>query len=153
MNQRQHSASRWSLLLETCLCLLVAVLAKRLVPFRHVSRILGRPVDAPEAPPIPVPLARDLGWAFGVVRRRWPIPPLCLTEVLALSMMLRRRKLRGASYLGVTSGQDTIQAHAWMRCGDRILPRLQDVEQYRIIRIFEPASPTPANSSSNEAPP
>ena len=135
--RRRYRVSSWALLLEAALALCVAWLAKRLLPFRWSSRILGVPVDQPSASSIPPQLRTDLVWAFGSIRRIPFLRPLCLTEVLALSLMLRRRGRRGTSFLGVAQ-KAPFQAHAWMRCGDDLLPRKQDLTVYRIVGIFEP---------------
>lgn len=139
--RRRFRMSNWLLLVETGLCLGFAALAKRTLPFRTFPRVLGPRVERPTAPPLPPELATDLVWAFGVFHRR-RLRPLCLTEVLALSLLLRRRGLRGASFLGVAR-KAPFQAHAWMRCGDRILPRAQDLSPYRVIAVFQPPHPTP----------
>lgn len=134
--RRRYRLSSWALLLETALCLGLAALVKRTLPFRLFSRILGVPVETPTNSPIPPVLRTNLVWAFQCFRRVPLLKPLCLTEVLALALLLRRRGLRGSSYLGV-SQKAPFQAHAWMRCGEKLLPRPQDLTPYRIIATFE----------------
>lgn len=135
--RRRYRISSWALLLEAALALCVSWLAKRLLPFRWFSRILGVAVDQPTTSPIPLELRTDLVWVFRSIRRIPLLCPLCLTEVLALSLLLRRRGLRGTSFLGVAHDAP-FQAHAWMRCGPDLLPRKQDLSAYRIVGIFEP---------------
>lgn len=124
--------------METGMALLLAFCAKRLVRFSVLSRYLGRPVVVAAAAELPEDTFRDLRWTFHVWHHRWFWPPVCLTEVLALRMMLDRRGLAGAIHLGVRRGAaGPVDAHAWMVCGTRILPRNQDVSSYAVLSIFQ----------------
>ena len=138
---RRSSLAHWILFVEMGVALTLAWIAKRLLSFSRMSRILGRPVKESSTPDLPLPFARRVVWVFDAWRRRWPWPPVCLTEVLALSMILRRRGLRGTSFLGVRSIQGEFQAHAWVVCGTQILPRWQDVSSYRVLSVYEPVAP------------
>jgi len=140
--RRRYRISSWVLRFEALLFLAIAAIAKRLLPFRMFSRVMGSSVDRQTAGVIPPQMRSDLVWSFRLVRNLSYLRPLCLTEVMALSLMLRRRGLRGASFLGVAQ-KAPFQAHAWMRCGDMILPRAQDLTPYRVIAIFEPPELNP----------
>lgn len=131
--------NRHALLFETVLVLALAKLAKFLVPFRILSRVLGRQVSVDVAleDQLPPALYTELVWVFGVWKRYWPYPPVCLTEVMALKIMLLRRKIPCAIFIGVTSDpREGFQAHAWMRCGHTVLPRKQQLDHYKVISVF-----------------
>ncbi len=128
----------WCLVLEVAACLVVAWLVKRLMKFAKVAKILGKPVAKPESVELDPILYRSLVWAFDFWHRRWPWSAVCLTEVIALRLLLRRRRMRAASYLGVRNENGAFQAHAWTTCGTQVLPRKQDVAQYRVLSVFEP---------------
>ncbi|HQF56417.1 MAG TPA: lasso peptide biosynthesis B2 protein [Fibrobacteria bacterium] len=112
---------------------------KRLVPFSRLSAVLGKPTGVPESPSaVPAPVLRAFAWGFEVWHRRWPWPAVCLTEVLALRLMMNRRGIEATAVFGVRSSGTKvgIDAHAWMLCGGRILPREQDVSGYRVVSTF-----------------
>lgn len=124
--------------LETGAALALAFLAKRLVSFSRISRFLGTPCAIPVSKELCDDDLDSLVWAFSVWRRHWPWPPVCLTEVIALRILFDRRGMSGAAHIAVRpGGSRTIDAHAWMTCGRQILPRPQDVSDYRVLSIFE----------------
>lgn len=139
LRRRRCRLSSWMLLLETGLALVAAVLLKRLLPFRIASRLLGKPVEHSTAPLLPGEIRADLSWAYGRFQRLpEPLRPVCLTEVLALCLMLRRRGRQGTSILGAREGSTRLELHAWMLCGSQILPRSQDLRDFHVIARFEP---------------
>lgn len=139
MSRRIRSLPSWLLFLETGLALVAAVLLKRLLPFRIASRLLGHPVASPGTTALPATLHHDLVWALRLFQRLPPpLRPVCLTEVLALCLLLRRRGHSGTSALGARQGASDLRLHAWMLCGSQVLPRRQDLEGFRIIALFEP---------------
>jgi hypothetical protein len=112
---------------------------KRLVPFSKLSVLLGRSSEEGElSSEVPASVIRLFAWGFGVWHRRWPWPAVCLTEVIALRLMMNRRGVVATAVFGVrsSSAKTGIDAHAWMRCGGRILPREQDVSEYRVVSTF-----------------
>ncbi|HZR23165.1 MAG TPA: lasso peptide biosynthesis B2 protein [Vicinamibacterales bacterium] len=46
----------------------------------------------------------------------------CLTKAIVLATMLERRGVSSTIYIGARRGEDGFAAHAWLRCGDRLLP-------------------------------
>lgn len=137
--RRRYRLSSWTLLCETGISLATAALLKRLLPFRIVSRLLGMPVERPTALPLPDSIRMDLIWAYGCFQRLpAPLRPVCLTEVLALCLMLRHRGLQGTSILAARQGSTRLELHAWMLCGSQVLPRSQDLRNFHAIARFEP---------------
>lgn len=137
--RRRYSLSSWMLLCETGVSLATTALLKRLLPFRIVSRLLGRQVERPTASPLPDKIRTDLSWAYRVFQKLpAPLRPVCLTEVLALCLMLRRRRLYGTSALGARKDASNLRLHAWMLCGSQVLPRSQDLRNFHVIALFEP---------------
>lgn len=135
---RRRSLRNWFLWLEAGIALCLATCARRWVSFARLSGFLGRRVQAPSCRDLPEPVRSDLVWALSVWRRRWPWPAVCLTEVLALRLLLDRRGASGAAHIAVRAGGASgVDAHAWMLCGGRVLPREQDLSDYRVLSIFE----------------
>lgn len=135
----RRASSRFAFLAEVGVSLGLAWALKRLVPFSKLSRVLGRPAGAAGASSsAPGSAVKAFAWGFGVWHRKWPWPPACLTEVIALRLMMNRRGIEATAVFGVRSStaQAGIDAHAWMLCGGRILPREQDVSGYRVVSTF-----------------
>lgn len=135
----RRKLSKFVFLAEIGACLGAAWGIKRFVPFSKLSGLLGKAADGtlPESD-APDPVLRSLAWGFGVWHRRWPWPAACLTEVIALRLVMNRRGIAGTAVFGVRSSaaKAGIDAHAWMLCGGRILPREQDVSGYRVVSTF-----------------
>jgi Transglutaminase-like superfamily len=131
--------NRHKLLLETTFALTCAVLAKHLLPFRVLSRALGEQISEEHlrSDELLPSLRAELVWAFGVWQRYWRFPPVCLTEVLALKIMLRCRNIRSSVFIGVALDPSKgFQAHTWICCGHSVLPRKQQLDYYKVISIF-----------------
>ncbi len=81
-----------------------------------------------------------LAWAIQAVGRRTPWVSTCLMQALAAQRMLRRRNIPATVYLAMLAGgrktSDPLLAHAWVRCGDRVITGQCDESQYRVIATF-----------------
>ena len=102
----------------------------RLLPFRWVVRYLGQPgaMAAPLQPEM-LPAAR-----------RGPVTFTCLMQAVAAQRMLRRRNIPATVYVAMLAGRQAgvnpLLAHAWVRCGDRVVTGQCDESQYRVIATF-----------------
>ncbi len=131
------------LLVEAAACLVVARLAVLVVPFRWIAPRLGETMgDSPAEDPADPELLRRIGWAVATVSGNLPWKSRCLAEAIAGKAMLRRRGLPSTLYLGLAKdSQAALEAHAWLRCGSRILTGGGAREGYSVIASF--AEPTP----------
>ncbi len=125
---RKFLALEWRdrlLLSEAFLYLGLARAALLSVPFRHISRHLGRQfppgAEAPSSGPTS-PEARRIGWAVDVMSRRTPWESACLAQAMAGKFMLQRRGIRSRLSLGMKKDPaGKLAAHAWLQAGDDIL--------------------------------
>ncbi len=113
---------RWAwrlLVVEAAAWLTVSVAALRLLPFRHVARLMiGRaaPADTPLAAALP-PSAVPRQAALAVTRASTllPFPCVCLPQAMAAKAMLARRRYDTVLHLSVSSAAGTgMTAHAWL---------------------------------------
>ena len=74
--RRRYLLSSWILLGEAGLCLCIAAFAKKALPFRTFSKILGRQVQDGMSSPLPPDLRTDLVWAFSLFQRLPRVRPL-----------------------------------------------------------------------------
>ncbi len=127
------------LLLEASTGLGCASLLLACVPFRHIAQWLGRPggEDSPNPPPAEEEIARQVGWAVEKAARHLPWESRCLAQALAGWWMLGRRRIGGVLYFGVAREEGkAFCAHAWLRCGTRIVTGGEGHEKFRVIATF-----------------
>jgi hypothetical protein len=126
-------------LLEAAGWLGLARLALLVLPFRWVARLLGRQMarSPEEAGAAPVELLNRISWALATASRHLPWDCLCLAQALAGKAMLQRRGVPSTLYLGLAKdGESQLQAHAWLRCGARILTGRPGMAGFTVIATF-----------------
>jgi hypothetical protein len=127
------------LLLEAAVWLGVARLAILVLPFRRVAQCLGRHMarSPEEAGAAPADLLDRISWAVATASRHLPWDCLCLVQAMAGKAMLKRRGVPSTLYLGLAkAGEAQLQAHAWLRCGERILTGWQGMGEFAVIATF-----------------
>lgn len=80
-----------------------------------------------------------IAWAIAASASRTPWESACLGQALTGMFMLRRRKLHGTIYLGVsidTMAVEGIAAHAWLKSGDRITIGMSGHERFSVISSY-----------------
>lgn len=67
-----------------------------------------------------------------------PWRTMCFEQAIAAKMMLNRRNLHSELYFGVYKNEmaNTIEAHAWLRSGDRIITGGSHLDKFKIISVF-----------------
>ena len=74
---------------------------------------------------------------MATVARHLPWDCTCLAQALAGKAMLRVRGVPSTLYLGLAkTGEVQLQAHAWLRCGERILTGWQEKGRFTVIATF-----------------
>lgn len=129
--------AEWALLAEAGVLLAAASLAIRLLPFRRVVAIAGRPL-APER--AIVDPARQI-WAVEAVARRVPWRTVCFQKGLALHLMLRRRRVPSLLHYGVGKGEaDELAAHVWISVDGAIVMGGDVVDRFRCLATYPAAA-------------
>lgn len=134
-----RSQAERAFLLEAALWLGIARLATLVLPFRWIAPLLGRKMaeSAPGAGAVPAIMLDRVSWAVAAASRNLPWKCACLAQALAGKVMLQRRGVPSTLYLGLAkSGEAGLQAHAWLRCGERILTGRQGMEGFTVITSF-----------------
>jgi hypothetical protein len=139
--QRRARISRGhrGILLEALIALLIARTAMAFIPFRRIATWLGTPgAESPSATTAEeTRIAKEIGWAVGVLGRRVPWDGRCLAQALAATAMLRRRGLEGTVSFGVREGESAkFDAHAWLRLGSCIVTGGPGHERFRSLTTF-----------------
>jgi len=137
MGKTERRSLRFFRIAESGVALCVGAFARRCLPFSWISKFLGKQVRTGMPSSIDEKMRKDLMGVFEDWHRRWPWPPSCLTEVIALRILFDRRGLSGTACFGVRSeSSGSLDAHAWMECGGHVLPRRQDVSALRLVSTF-----------------
>ena len=124
---------------EALLSLVLARVAMACMPFRRIAAWLGKPgIETPvSAPAEAIDVAKDIGWAVGVLARRVPWDSRCLAQALAATFMLRQRGLEGTvSFVGDKDASAQLTAHAWLRFGPFMVTGGPGYERFRIFTTF-----------------
>jgi hypothetical protein len=119
----QLSWDEWSLLVETLVGLTKARILVRVLPFPALATRLGEHMAETGTADHPSrqPFLASLTWSVGALSRRLPWRCQCLEQALAAQMLLRRRNIPHTLYLGARLQQGRLEAHAWVRCGGRLV--------------------------------
>lgn len=117
---RRLSARQRRLTLQAWLLLPAAGAALRILPLRHLLRLLAlRPAAAPASLPAgaataPDPLNRDIAEAISRAAAWAPTGATCLPRALVGAVLLRRRGRPAQLTLGVARPGEELTAHAWL---------------------------------------
>jgi len=138
---QRRSRLEQRLLLEAFVLLGMARLLVLCVPFRQLARTLGQhmresaqDVAAPEEE-----LAVLVGRAVQSAANNTPWESVCLPQAVAGQWMLKRRRIAATLYLGVMKAEqkpEQLAAHAWLRCGSKILTGAAGHRQFTVVSMF-----------------
>lgn len=89
-------------------------------------------------------LAGEVAQAVHRASRHVPWASKCLVQAMAGKKMLRRRGVESTLYLGLAKSPDQdLQAHAWLRCGDRVILGGGGLQRFAVVATFGPDGPGP----------
>src|SRR5438874_1247449 len=126
-------SERW-LLIRVALLVVAVRLALALLPWQAVHHLAGRAARPAARPVRPSPVPTDrVRWAVEATSSRVP-GAVCLTQALALQILLGRRGQASELRLGVARGEGPgLEAHAWLESEGRILIGAADRERYAAL--------------------
>jgi len=137
-------AARKRLLLQAFGVLASTRIALRRRSFKQVTS--GLRVHRGEAACAPVAesalqRAEAVGWAVQAASRYTPWRSTCLLQVLAAQRMLQARSIPGAFCIGAapgagTSGESNLEAHAWLKVGERFITGEAGHQRYAVVSTF-----------------
>jgi hypothetical protein len=139
---RKLSKKNKRLFWEALFFLSVTKIIVWLVPFKYIAPYLGTPnkeVNDQEDISIQLANAKAIADAIRLAVRYTPWKVVCLPQALAAHKMLKRHKLSGTLFLGITKsdGQNkSLKAHAWLRHGDLILCGAKGHKAFTVVSTF-----------------
>lgn len=143
---RQRSGNERLMFVEAFTLLGLARFMVLVVPFKFLARSLGNHmnesrffVSEPD-----VLIARMVGQAVRSAANNTPWESVCLPQAVVGQWMLKRRNISGTVYLGVMRNAvntDKLAAHAWLRCGKKILTGADGHRQFTVVSTFSTDRP------------
>ncbi len=114
-------------------------LAKPLIvffPFKRIASFIGKSqVESSEEinadkiiNDIEIAIIRGVKFAF--------FSSKCYDQALATTFMLKRRKFSSTIYFGLYKESDQLTAHAWVRCGNKIVSGKLGYERFTPVAWF-----------------
>lgn len=108
-----------------------------LFPLRFYARFLGTHQKENARESIEDYRIRPLEKAIVRAKRRIPFRIRCLAESIAAHRMLHHRNIPTTLYLGLArKNSHDIIAHAWLRCGEKILTGRRGSEKFTVVSFF-----------------
>ena len=88
-------------------------------------------------PPEKMAVIEKVTWVIDAVRWATPWDSNCLARAIAGKRMLWSRGLSSTLYLGVKKGDPkSLEAHAWLRCGEKIVTGVSGHDQFIVVATF-----------------
>ena len=82
-------------------------------------------------------VARKIGEVVDTVSRSTPWESKCLVQALVVKIMLRRRGIANTLFLGVGKDEEnSLVAHAWLRCGETIITGGKGRQWFTVVGKF-----------------
>ena len=143
---------------EAALWLLLAWLALRLLPFRHVARLLhptvrrraaGEDGDTQIAQPAQIAQVAQVARAVRAAARRVPWSAVCFPQGIAAQRMLCRRGIAADLHYGVAKAENGgLEAHVWVTAGGVTVVGGETAERFTPVTTFTPLAAPPLVAAS-----
>ena len=132
------SISQQSLLIEAAICLVLARVALAVVPFRHLTKYMGRTLMHPEVMGSDRErLRNEVAWAVTAAAKHLPIKMVCFPRGIAAQAMLRRRLIGATIFYGVANlPEHGLAAHVWVQDGTCGVVGHQVAAQYAVLMCY-----------------
>ena len=129
-------------MMEAATLLLVFRVALKVVPFKRLVGAIktGKRVVQPEREAASV---RRVRWAILTVSSKVPLLNVCFPQALAAHFMLRRRGVSSTLYYGVTRSGPKLEAHTWLKAGERLVVGGGPSPYYTVLASFPSGRPGP----------
>lgn len=127
------------LLMQAWLLLGLARIAILTIQFKRLAKYLGEPsVETPtELSEEEMERCRRVSWAVQRASRFTPWTSNCFPQAIVAQHLLWRRRISSTIYFGLKMEESKpMQAHAWVRCGPRIVTGRAGYKKYQVVGAF-----------------
>jgi len=108
-----------------------------IIPFKRIAGRIGKLQAETSASPVESKHVRDVEQAIRRASRYTIHQSKCYDQALTGKLMLKRRGLPSTLYFGLAKDStNLLKAHAWVRCGNRIITGRAGAEGYTVIVCF-----------------
>jgi hypothetical protein len=133
---RKNRVYDYILFIEAWIFLSFAKLLIIFFPFKKIAALIGNPqVESPKKmheekiiKDIEVAIIRGIKYVFFFSK--------CYDQALATTFMLKRRKIVSTIYFGLDKEGEQLIAHAWVRCGEKIISGRLGHERFTAVAWF-----------------
>jgi hypothetical protein len=130
----RHSPFDYARSIEAAVLLAGASLAIRFLPFRRLTRLMGR-VEPGSSEPRTDPAIIRVAIKRAAFRLPWKI--VCFQEGLAAHWMLRRRGVRSRLHYGIRPAGDRLSAHVWVEAhGQVVIGEEEQGQAHHRVAVF-----------------
>jgi len=106
-------------------------------PFEKLSPRIGELYLETPTEEIESPVLQEVRYAVTGVSRYTPWESKCLVQALTAKTLLNRYRLPCTLYMGLhKTGQGKMLAHAWLRCGNRLITGGQVCHLYTVTAYY-----------------
>jgi hypothetical protein len=126
----------YTLFLEAWMYLSFSKLLILLFPFKKIAAMIGLPqIESPKEN-MDDTIINDI--AISVIRaiKYALFTSKCYDQALATTFMLKRRRISSTIYFGLHKEAEQLLAHAWVRCGDKIVSGKLGYERFTPVAWF-----------------
>ena len=107
------------------------------LPFRWIAPFLGqRMEESADVAPAAIEIRDRISWAVRLISYYAPWRNKCLAEAIAAKGMMRRRGISSTLYLGLAKDGGELAAHAWLRCGGKIVTGEDESVDFAVVAKF-----------------
>ncbi len=133
---KTKSISDYTLFVEAWIYLSLSKLLIVFIPFKKIASLLGDPqveivkevIDFTNLNNIEISIIRAVKYVLFASK--------CYDQALATTFMLKKRKLSSTIYFGLHKEAGQLLAHAWVRCGDKIVSGKLGHERFTPVAWF-----------------
>jgi hypothetical protein len=122
--------------LEAWIFLTIAKLLIVLFSFKRIAGLIGDVQIESAFESIESPVVNRIEISVIRAKKYLLFSSRCFDQALATVFMLKRRSIPSTIYFGLNKGNNQLSAHAWVRCGKRIVSGKMGYESFSPIAWF-----------------
>ena len=128
--------SDYTLFIEAWILLNLSKLLIVFIPFKKIASLLGDPQSETDKEVIDFAKIKDIEISIIRAVKYVLFASKCYDQALATTFMLKKRKLSSTIYFGLHKEAGQLLAHAWVRCGDKIVSGKLGHERFTPVAWF-----------------
>ena len=133
---KRKTISDYTLFVEAWTYLSIVKLLIVFFPFKKIALLIGKSQEETAKEPIvdtrisviEISIIRAVKYALFTSK--------CYDQALAITLMFKRRRIPSTIYFGLCKENEKLFAHAWVRCGDKIVSGKLGYERFTPVAWF-----------------